>query len=143
MSVQPLTSVVVTRPWHWGIAIISDPSLGGAIPEVKPNAQVSANRNGVVILVRHAQDIESFEGDPAWAEARVHVRHWGSAPEIGDGTTVVFEGILATPTGRLWIGDADEEVVMSGLTTSSKIRIASPSDDPDSPDQVWVDTWQA
>lgn len=139
---QPLTSVVVTRPWHWGIAIISDPSLGGEIPEVRPDARVSANRSGVVILVRHAQDIESFEGDFEWAEARVSVRYWASAPEISDGTTVVFEGTLATPTGRLWIGDADDEVVISGLTTSSKIRIASPSKDLDSPDQVWVDTWQ-
>lgn len=138
---RALTTVTVARPWHWGIAILSDPSLGGEIPEVVPEARVAANGKGVVVLVRHAQDVETFDGDVEWAEASVTVRHWPGAPPIEAGRTVLFEGPLATPTGRLWIGDADDEVVMTGLTTSSTLRVLSPSDDLDSPERVWVDVW--
>ncbi|HVK30221.1 MAG TPA: hypothetical protein VM575_17920 [Nocardioides sp.] len=140
---QALHTVAVTRPWHWGIAILSDPSLGGEIPEVDPKARVSANANGVVVLVRHAQDVESLEGDFDWAEATVTIRHWSAAPEIEADRTVVFEGVLATPTGRLWLGDADEEVVMTGLSTETALRVLSPSDDLASPDHVWVDVWES
>ncbi|MBS42203.1 MAG: hypothetical protein CMH83_03290 [Nocardioides sp.] len=140
---QALHTVAVTRPWHWGIAILSDPSLGGEIPEVDPKARVSASSNGVVVLVRHAQDVESFEDDFDWAEATVTIRHWSAAPETEADRTVVFEGVLATPTGRLWLGDADEEVVMTGLSTETALRVLSPSDDLDSPDHVWVDVWES
>jgi hypothetical protein len=140
---QALTTVTVTRPWHWGIAILSDPSLGAETPEVVPEAGVSANGKGVVVLVRHAQDVETFDGDFDWAETSVTIRHWSGAPPTEPDRTVVFEGPLATPTGRLWIGDADQEVVMSGLRTSSTLRVASPSDDLESPERVWVDVWEA
>lgn len=95
------------------------------------------------MLVRHAQDVETFARDFAWAEASVTVRHWPGAPAIDLDRTVVFEGSLSTPTGRLWIGDADEEVVMTGFTESSTLRVLSPLDDSDSPDCVWVDVWDA
>jgi hypothetical protein len=140
---QALTIVTVTRPWHWGIAILSDPSLGGEIPEVVPKARVSANRNGVVVLVRHAQDVESFEGDFDWAEAAVTIRRWSAAPETEPDRTVVFEGPLATPTGRLRLGNADEDVVMTGLSVSTTVRVLLPSDDLDAPDRAWVDVWES
>jgi len=140
---QALTTVTVTRPWHWGIAILSDPSLGGEIPEVVSESRASSNGKGVVVLVRHAQDVEASDGDFVWAEASVIVRHWPGAPPIDPDRTVVFEGSLPTPTGRLELGDADEGIVMTGLTASSTLRVLSPSDDPDSPDRVWVDVWDA
>jgi hypothetical protein len=140
---QPLATVDVTRPWHWGIAIVSDPDLGGEIPDVDPSGGVSANEKGIIVPVRHAQDIESFEGDFEWAEATVTVRLWSDPPDVDDGCTIVFEGWLATPTERLWIGDADENTVAEGFPTSTGIRVALKSDDLDSPEQVWVDAWKA
>jgi hypothetical protein len=141
---QPLATVTVTRPWHWGIVILSDPSLGGQIPDVEPGVPVSANENGLVVLVRHAQDqVESFDDDIAWAEATVTVRHQSDAPPVEMDKVPVHEGPIGTPTGHLWIGDADNDVQMSGLTTSSTLRVLYPADDMSSPDQIWVDVWQA
>ncbi len=140
---KPLATVDITRPWHWGIAILSDPDLGGEIPEVDPSGGVSANENGIIVPVRHAQDIESFEGDFEWAEATVTVRRWSEPPELEEGREVAFEGRLATPRGQLWIGDADENSVAEGFPTSTRIRVVLLSHDLDSPDQVWVDAWEA
>src|SRR5207253_634602 len=97
-----LATVTISRPWHWGIAILSDPSLGGEIPDVDRGVRVSANSTGIVVPVRHAQDVESLDGDFDWADATVTVRRWSTVPPLDDGTTAVFEGTLATPTGRLW-----------------------------------------
>jgi hypothetical protein len=138
---EALHTIAVTRPWHWGVAILSDPSLSGEIPEVEPEARVSANGMGVVVLVRHAHDVESLDDDEA--EATVALRRWSAAPEIEVNRTVLFEGQLATPTGRLGLGDADEEVVMTGLSPATTLRVLSPSDDLDSPDQVWIDVWES
>lgn len=141
---QPLGTVSVTRPWHWGISIISDPSLGGEIPEVEPNARVSANENGIVVLVRHAQDqVDTFEDDFEWAQATVTVRHHSETPVVDSDKTSIFEGEIDTPTGRLWIGDADEDTQMSGFSEKSAVRVLARPDDLDSPDQVWVDVWDA
>ncbi|MFE6967657.1 hypothetical protein ACFVAJ_21465 [Agromyces sp. NPDC057679] len=135
--------MTVKRPWHWGIVIVSDPDLGGQIPEVDPESRVSANESGLIVLVRHAQDVEDFNGDLEWAEAEVTVIHRSEAPPTLDGRTQVFEGRLETPSGRLQIGDADDEVVMNGLTTASFVRVGSPSHDMDSPSRVWIDVWAA
>ncbi len=141
---QPLATVTVTRPWHWGIVILSDPSLGGHIPDVDPRTPVSANENGLVVLVRHAQDqVESLDDDVEWAEATVTVRHQSAAPPVENDKVSVHEGPMTTPTGHLWIGDADNDVQLSGLTTSSTLRVLCAVDDMTSPDQIWVDVWQA
>jgi hypothetical protein len=140
--VQALSTLTVRRPWHWGIVVLSDPTLGGEIPDVDPGARVSAHGNGIVVLVRHAQDIPSFDGDFDWAEATATVRHWSEEPTAELGRTALFQGALATPSGRLWLGDADNGVVISGLTETSVLRVSSPSDELDSPDQIWIDVWK-
>jgi hypothetical protein len=55
--VQPLSELTLIRPWHWGIAIVADPRCEA--PEVRPDQVVTVGDSGVVILVRHAQDIEA------------------------------------------------------------------------------------
>ena len=140
---QPLATVTVTRAWHWGIVIVSDPDLGGQIPDVDPNARVTADANGLIVGVHHAQDIPNFEGDFGFAEVSVTVRHCPGPPGRDDGWTQVYEGLLGTPSGRLWIGDADDEVVLSGLTTSSMLRVQSPADDLDAPSNIRIDVWSA
>lgn len=71
---QPISSVLIRRAFHWGIVIVSDVKSSGDIPDVDRDALVAANEHGLVVAVRHAQDIASFEGDFDWAEAEVVVR---------------------------------------------------------------------
>ena len=55
--VQPLSDVTVVRPWHWGIAMVVDPECEA--PDVRPEQVVTVDESGLVVLVRHAQDLEA------------------------------------------------------------------------------------
>lgn len=137
---QPLATIDIKRAWHWGIAIVSDPTLGGSIPDVDPNRPVSANANGIVVLVRHAQDqVVSFEPGFEWAEAAITVRELVDIPAIDPGRRVIFEGVLATPSGRLSIGDADGNVIIPAHPDVSRLRVTALDDSGSSPDHVWID----
>jgi hypothetical protein len=97
-----------------------------------------------VVLVRHAQDqVTSFADDFDWAEASVTLCHHSGTPPVEHNKVAVYEGQIDTPTGRLWVGDADGDVQMSGLTPTSSLRVLYPANDMHSPDQVWVDVWPA
>lgn len=128
----------LTRPWHWGIAIVSDAGLGGEIPEVDPARGVTGDRGGLIILVRHAQDIPGFDSDFDWAEATLTVTMWEDDPGPSR-RAVIYDESLDTPSGRLSVGDADDDVVMTthhGLTRVV-VSVADPADK--APDSVWVD----
>ena len=71
---QPLATTCIRRPFHWGIVIVSDPDSGGLIPDANPKRIVSSNEHGIVVAIRYAQDIDSFEGELDWAEGSVQVR---------------------------------------------------------------------
>lgn len=135
-----LHSAIVTRPWHWGIAIVSDASLGGEIPEVDPARGVTGNHNGLIILVRHAQDIPSFDGEFDWAEATVTVTLWEDDPASPE-RPVIYDDSLDTPSGRLSIGDADDDLVVAAHhgRTRVVVSVTDPSDK--APDSVWVDLY--
>jgi len=82
----------VSRPWHWGIAIVSTPGAGA--PDSLDQSLVTATPEAIVIEVRHAQDIEADvpEGDWHWATATIRVR---SLTEFEDTVEpVVYEGVL-------------------------------------------------
>ena len=107
---QPLFEITLTRPWHWGIAMIFDP--GGDAPDVNPQDLVSLGPSGMVILVRHAQDsIESFDGDRDWATASLHVRLLVATEPVP--RAIACDAMLQTPSGRLELGDADEYLTIS------------------------------
>lgn len=57
-----------------GIVVIADAESGGQIPDADPEKAVSSHEHGIVALIRHAQDIDSFEGEFDWAGAQVLVR---------------------------------------------------------------------
>ena len=81
---QPLAEVTLTRPWHWGIAVLGDPLA--EVPTEFDGRVVATARDVVTLSVRHAQDIEAdrFEGDWDWATATIHLRslvHRGSDGE--------------------------------------------------------------
>jgi hypothetical protein len=108
---QPLATVCIRRPFHWGIVVVSDVESGGLIPDVDTESAVSANENGIVVLIRHTQDIDSFDGEFDWAEAEVLVRLLSEAEPPAPDRREGFRGRLMTPTGRISVGDADGEVV--------------------------------
>jgi hypothetical protein len=135
-SSQPLFEVTLTRPWHWGIALIFD--QGGDAPDVNPQELVSLGPSGMVILVRHAQDsIESFDGDLVWATASLHVRLLAATEPTP--RAIACDAMLRTPTGRLDLGDADGYLTIS--VDPGRIRVIVSVEDPTdkSPDQVWID----
>ena len=105
LAMLPLITTCIRRPFHWGIVVVADSESGGLIPDVDPETAVSSNEHGIVILIRHAQDIESFEGEFEWAEAEVLVRLLAQQEAHSDGRREVFRGRLATPSGRISIGD--------------------------------------
>ncbi|WP_427170288.1 hypothetical protein [Arthrobacter sp. 92] len=72
---------------------------------------VSSNEDGVVALIRHAQDIDSFEGEFDWAEAQVLVRLLTQPEPTSTDRPEVFRGRLMIASGRISVGDADDEVV--------------------------------
>lgn len=121
---QPLNEVTVSRPWHWGIAIVSAPLA--AVPEVLDQGRVTASQEALVVKVRHAQDIEAevFEDDWSWATATVVVRSLTGFDE--DAADLVYEGLLLLPDGRLSIGDADGEVIVADLPARSRVRVHAP-----------------
>jgi hypothetical protein len=136
--VQPLSEVTLVRPWHWGIAIVADPE--GEVPEVQPGQAVTIGESGLVILVRHAQDIEAevFEGDGEWATATVHVKTLAEAESTP--RPVLCDVVLNTPTYRLGIGDADGEVIVP-CPGMGRTRLVVSADDVGEGglDEVWVD----
>lgn len=107
---QPLATASIRRPFHWGIVVVSDVKSGSLIPDVDPERAVSANENGIIALIRHAQDIEVLD-ELDWAEVEVLVRLLAEAERPAPDRREVFRGRLKTPTGRISVGDADGEVV--------------------------------
>lgn len=133
---SPIDSVTVTRPWQWGIAVLSDRQHGGDIPDVDPGAPVSANAFGLVILVRHAQDAGSL--DDGYAEASVTLTQWIDGAMADRPGTVLFDGVIETPTGRMIIGDAEFEAEVPCPRPSSRIRVTSDEHEHGA-EHAWVD----
>lgn len=118
---QPFLELTLSRPWHWGIAIVS--ARGAPFPETLDESLVTATADALVIKVRHAQDIEAdvFEGDWDWATATLRVRH---VPQLeDDAESVIHEGTLSLPDGCLTIGDADGQVTIGGLDERSRVQV--------------------
>lgn len=107
---QPLLTTSIRRSFHWGIVIIADADSGGKIPEVEPGKAVSSNEHGIIALVRHAQDIDSFEGEFEWAESQVTIRLLTEAELPYVDRSEVFRGRLSVANGRITVGDADSDV---------------------------------
>lgn len=108
---QPLATVCIRRPFHWGIVIIADAESRSQLPDLDPEKAVTSNEHGIVALIRHAQDIDLFEGEFDWAEAQVLVRLLTQAEPPSADRREVFRGRLMIANGRISVGDADGEVV--------------------------------
>jgi hypothetical protein len=121
-----------------GIAIVADPE--GEVPDVQPEQAVTIGESGLVILVRHAQDIETegSEGDWEWATATIHVKTLAQAESTP--RPVLCDVVLNTPNYRLGIGDADGEVILPCPGTGRTRLVVSADDVGEGGlDEVWVD----
>jgi hypothetical protein len=118
--VQPLSDVTVVRPWHWGIAMVVDPECEA--PDVRPEQVVTVDESGLVVLVRHAQDLEAdpLGDDWEWATATIHVRALANAEPTP--RPVLCDAVLTTPSQQLGIGDADGGLVLPTLGGSYSHR---------------------
>lgn len=139
---KPDVSVRVTRPWHWGIVIVGDPSPDAPLPEYDESRLVSADDVSLTIAVRHAQDAEDI--DEAFAEAQVEVHEYSAParPEVEPGQRTVFEGALRLARGRLSVGDADGNVVIDVATGTHAVVVSVPDDSGDYPTEVRVNLYQ-
>jgi len=133
---QPLNEVTIPRAWHWGVVFLVDKR--GAIPDVDPDTLVSVGPSGLVLLARHAQDtFEVVDGKLVYATATVHTRLLTEPVE--DRRPVVFDGVVATPSGQLSVGDADSEVIISAHHSQTRFVISVLDPQDNSPDDLWVD----
>ena len=114
-----VSETVIKRPFHWGIVIIVGDDWDGEseVPVFDPDRMVAANDFAVAIAVRHAQDAVRSRPETAdryvkFAEASVVARLLNSSP-THEGRREVFSGVIDVPSGRLSIGDADEETIVT------------------------------
>lgn len=139
---QPLLTTSIRRPFHWGIVIVADAESRGKIPEVEPDKAVSSNEHGIIALVRHAQDIDSFEDEFDWAETEVVVRLLTEADLPSVDRSEVFRGRLKSANGRITVGDADSDVETPAHRGWNELVVTVASDAAvrgSSPDELRID----
>lgn len=134
---QPLSETTHTRPWHWGVAFLGEPSED--VPNREQGQVVSVNQNGIAIAVRHAQDIgaDRFEGDWDWATATFHVRVLTEAEAVE--RDVVCDFVLAAVDEQLPLGDADGYLQLPSPSTSTRVIVSTDYVDAAGLKNVWVD----
>lgn len=134
---QPLSETTHTRPWHWGVAFIGEPSED--VPDREAGRVVSANDKGIAIAVQHAQDIDAdrFEGDWDWATTTFHVRALAEAQTVA--RHVVCDVILPTANEQISLGDADGYLLLPAPSTRTRVIASTDDVDPAGLKQVWID----
>jgi hypothetical protein len=149
VSVEPSRSITIKRTFHWGIVVIVGDDWDGEsdVPAFDPDRIVAANEFAVTIAVRHAQDTDAVEaGDDGveyvkFAEATVVARLLDSPP-TDEGRREVSSAVIAVPSGRLSIGDADGWTIVTAHRGDNRIMVSVDDDVPTddlSPDLVYVD----
>jgi hypothetical protein len=134
---QPLAEVTLTRPWHWGIAVVGDPVA--EVPTDLRGGVFAAGQDVVALKVRHAQDIESdtFEGDFDWATATFHLR--SLAKEEPTARQILCDTVIATSKETISLGDADGMVVVPAPSLRTRLIVSTDEVDPTGLETVWVD----
>jgi len=134
---QPLAEVTLTRPWHWGIAVVGNPVA--EVPTDFGGRLVAVGQDVVALSVRHAQDIEAdkFEGDWDWATATLHVR--SLVQEEATDRQVLCDTVVTTPQETVSLGDADGMVVIPAPSLRTRLIVSTDDIDPTGLERVWVD----
>lgn len=134
---QPLAEISLTRPWHWGIAILGNPQA--EVPTEFNGRAVALAPDVITLSVRHAQDIEAdkFEDDWDWATATIHLRSLAEAEHTE--RHVLCDTVVATPTEIVSIGDADGMVVIPAPSLRTRLIVSTDDVDATGLRTVWVD----
>ena len=134
---QPLAELTLTRPWHWGIAVLGDPMA--EVPTKFDGCAVTVGRDVVALSVRHAQDIEAerFEGDWDWATATIYVR--SLAHEEATERHVLCDTVIATSRETVSLGDADGMVIMPAPSARTLVIVSVNEVTPTGLERAWVD----
>lgn len=134
---QPLAEITLTRPWHWGIAVIGNPLA--EVPTKFNGRSVATARDVVTLSVRHAQDIDAdrFEGDWDWATATIHLR--SMVEEERTERQVLCDIVVATTKEAVSVGDADGFVVIPAPSVRTRLIVSADEADSAGMETVWVD----
>lgn len=126
--------LAIERAFNWGIVLVSDANSRD-LPELPRGSSFAASRDAVVIAVRHAQDVDFVDSDlrpdEAIPPATVTVRVGLGAQDRAD-----FSCVLALRSGRLLVGDADHEDIVT--VPPGEYTVAVGVDDAHSPERVDV-----
>ncbi|GAB2771718.1 hypothetical protein GCM10027039_36290 [Terrabacter koreensis] len=134
---QPLAELTLTRPWHWGIAILGDPRA--EVPTEFNGSGVAIGRNVVTLSVRHAQDIDGdkFEGEWDWATATIHMRSLVQGEKTE--RHVLCDIVIATPGEAVSLGDADGMLVIPAPGLRTRLIVSTDDVDPTGLETAWID----
>lgn len=102
------------QPFRWGLLLAFDAEAPWELPELG-GTTVSATETCIAVPVRHAADVDDDVVDGLGQDApipdftvQVRCLVGAGAGSVGG----VFEGHLLCPSGRLVVGDAEEERVI-------------------------------
>lgn len=132
---QPLAEVTLTRPWHWGVAVVGNPVA--EVPTDFGGHLIAAGRDVIALSVRHAQDIEAEKFDGEWATATLYVR--SLVQEEGTDRHILCDTIVATSDETVAVGDADGMVVVPSPSLRTRVIVSTDDADPTGLERVWVD----
>jgi hypothetical protein len=122
--VQPLRTIVIRQPFHWGLVFIQADGAVADMPDVDPDHLISANATGIMVRVRHAQDTDSTADPIEFAEVEVTVRVLTEPEDVSASRRVAFQGALAASTGRITFGDADRWIVVPAHVGANELVIS-------------------
>ena len=135
--VQPLAEITLTRPWHWGIAVLGDPLA--EVPTKFDERAVAVGSDVVALSVRHAQDIEAdkFEGAWDWATATIYLR--SLVQEEPTARQVMCDIVIATAREAVSLGDADGMIVIPAPSARTRLIVSAEKVESSGLETVWVD----
>lgn len=112
-----------TQPFRWGLLTAFDEQAPWELPEGIGDNSIRASTSCVAVPVLHAQDVEvPDDADPEapLPEATVEVTVLVGAPPR---KSPEFDGLLSCPSGRLNVGDAENERVIEVAPGQVRVQI--------------------
>jgi hypothetical protein len=114
-----------SQPFRWGLLTAFDAENKWDLPNDVSAEVVTATDTAVAVQVRHSQDIEEPEGWPSdLGLPEVQVRVVVAFAESPTRETVAFDGSLLCRSGRLAVGDAENERVLDVPSGSLHVQVS-------------------
>ena len=134
MDPEPtLPGFEIQRRFGWGILLIGD-AESSDIPLGPGRGVAISTATNICVRVRHAQDVESpSDGNLEVPPFEVSVR---CVSGVSHALALCFDGTIDLPSGRLSIGDADDEKILA--LRPGRWRFQIEVDTRDHPERVYV-----